>query len=338
MAATITAPAIAHDQPTGWIISTRDDLLWFIGSGALGYAVLLLYFFGVPLGFILPAWVLIDRSHVFCTATRTYLDRRERSRRMWQLLAIVPITGVCILAWAAGLNLWVVYGANTYAVWHISKQHFGLVMIYKRKAGERGGVRLDKLFLLISLVLPCGVYLLGKLPGTEALHLNAVAFSGYFVFASFYAAKQFRKVRHGEPVSKQKLLLMAGFIPLAWLAFLFVAPAAEGVIYATIAFNIGHSLQYHRLMWFHNSNHYRNEDVAADAGIAASIAQRWPYYVAAAIVLYLVVQELSKLLIGDPALLQVILFVPLICHYYLDGHIWRVRGDKDLAAALRLST
>jgi hypothetical protein len=89
-------------------------------------------------------------------------------------------------------------------------------------------------------------------------------------------------------------------------------------------------------MWFHNSNHYRSEEVAAGAGMAASVARRWSYYVVAAVLLYLGVQELSKLLIGDPALLQVILFVPLICHYYLDGHIWRVRGDKELAAALRL--
>jgi hypothetical protein len=73
-----TAPAAPRHL---WIIDPKSDLLWFIGSCAFGYLILLLFAVDVPLTVIVPVWVLIDRSHVFCTATRTYLDRRERSRR-----------------------------------------------------------------------------------------------------------------------------------------------------------------------------------------------------------------------------------------------------------------
>ncbi len=66
-----------------WIISTRDDLVWLIGSVASSYLLLVLYVSGVlPLVPMVAAWaILIDAPHVFGTFSRTYFDRTERQNR-----------------------------------------------------------------------------------------------------------------------------------------------------------------------------------------------------------------------------------------------------------------
>ncbi|HEY6120459.1 MAG TPA: hypothetical protein VIV66_10890, partial [Pyrinomonadaceae bacterium] len=52
-----------------WIISARDDLVWFIGSVVSGYALFALYVSGVlPLLPMVAVWaILIDAPHVFGT-------------------------------------------------------------------------------------------------------------------------------------------------------------------------------------------------------------------------------------------------------------------------------
>ena len=66
-----------------WIISARDDSIWFIGSVVSSYLLLFLYVWGiVPLIPMVAFWaILIDAPHVFGTFSRTYFDRTERQNR-----------------------------------------------------------------------------------------------------------------------------------------------------------------------------------------------------------------------------------------------------------------
>src|SRR5256885_6316895 len=66
-----------------WIISGREDLVWFIGSVVSSYALFALYVSGIlPLVPMVAAWaILIDAPHVFATFSRTYFDRTERRTR-----------------------------------------------------------------------------------------------------------------------------------------------------------------------------------------------------------------------------------------------------------------
>src|SRR5437763_3704418 len=67
-----------------WIINAREDLVWFIGSVASSYLLLILYITGVlPLIPMVAGWaILIDAPHVFGTLSRTYFDKSEwRTRR-----------------------------------------------------------------------------------------------------------------------------------------------------------------------------------------------------------------------------------------------------------------
>src|SRR6185295_423489 len=71
-----------------WIISAREDLVWFIGSVAASYLLLVLYVTGVlPLIPMVAGWaILIDAPHVFGTLSRTYFDRSEWKTRKRLLL------------------------------------------------------------------------------------------------------------------------------------------------------------------------------------------------------------------------------------------------------------
>src|SRR5207237_8007471 len=74
-----------------WIISAREDLIWFIGSVAASYALLILYTAGIlPLIPMVAGWaILIDAPHVFCTFSRTYFDASEWKTRKRLVLGSV---------------------------------------------------------------------------------------------------------------------------------------------------------------------------------------------------------------------------------------------------------
>src|SRR5438067_2845198 len=75
-----------------WIINAREDLIWFIGSVASSYLLLILYVTGVlPLIPMVAGWaILIDAPHVFGTLSRTYFDKSEwRTRRRLLLGSLV---------------------------------------------------------------------------------------------------------------------------------------------------------------------------------------------------------------------------------------------------------
>ncbi len=63
-----------------------------------------------------------------------------------------------------------------------------------------------------------------------------------------------------------KLALLAGVVPLQWLALGFGARyGTAGALQASIPLGLFHGLQYHRLMWFHNRNRYSAPGSGQDA-------------------------------------------------------------------------
>jgi hypothetical protein len=110
-----------------------------------------------------------------------------------------------------------------------------------------------------------------------------------------------------------------------------------GIVRAGITLGLFHSFQYHRLLWFHNKNRYgAPEAKAKHGGLAPFLAKNFGYYIAAAIGLHLVTTILPQAMFPAVEWLQAALWGFAFTHYVLDSRIWRVRGDKELAAALRM--
>src|SRR6478672_3609148 len=85
-----------------WLINAREDLIWFIGSVASSYLLLILYVAGIlPLIPMVAGWaILIDAPHVFGTLSRTYFDKSEwktRKRLMLGSLLFFVVGPVMVL-------------------------------------------------------------------------------------------------------------------------------------------------------------------------------------------------------------------------------------------------
>src|SRR3954471_6342268 len=165
-----TAAAESRAVTLRWIISAREDLLWFIGSVASSYALYALYVGRiVPLVPMVVAWaVLIDAPHVFATFSQTYFDREERrsrARLLWWSLLFFAAGPVFVLA---GLGFAFFFVAALWAYYHLVKQHYGFMVLYKKKNSDLDAADnfLDRAFLLTAFTYPF-VYFVARDP--EAL-------------------------------------------------------------------------------------------------------------------------------------------------------------------------
>src|ERR687893_1558292 len=158
-----TTQTISDDAQVGtismrWIISARDDLVWFIGSVLSSYALFALYVGGiVPLVPMVAAWaILIDAPHVFGTFSRTYFDREERHARAKLLWWSLLFFAAGPLAVVAGLGFLFFFLAALWAYYHLVKQHYGFMVLYKKKNGDldRADNFLDRAFLLLAFTYP----------------------------------------------------------------------------------------------------------------------------------------------------------------------------------------
>jgi hypothetical protein len=331
---------------TNWIISRRDDLLWFIGPAAIGYMALALLAAGFPITPIYLAWFLfVDGPHVMGTVTRTYLDKRQRERLGWFLWVIVPFLLIGpVMVWAGQSSLFFLF-AVCWQHYHIAKQHLGFMMLWKAKNKERDplDLRLDRSFLLTSTVLPLAYFvvktrLMDWRPLQRPLQfLVWTVAAAYLTFAAIYVARQVQKFRSGTPLNVPKLMLLAVLVPLQWIAFLYAASfGADGILRAGIALGLFHSFQYHRLMWFHNKNRYSAPGAAEQYGAAAFFAKSLGNYIVIAIGLHFALNVLPQAYFPAVQWLGAAIWGIPFTHYMLDSKIWRVRGDRELAAALRM--
>jgi hypothetical protein len=347
MSATVINPALPlgslAPSRTQWIISRHDDMVWFIGSAAVGYLALALMALGFPVTLIYFIWLIgVDGPHVIATVSRTYFDKHERARLGWWLWVVLPLMAIGpVMVWLKQGALFYLF-AVCWQHYHIAKQHFGFMMLWKAKNRERDPAdqKLDRWFLLASTILPLALFVAWtRLPDSRVLNAASTAsIAGYGALAAAYIAYQVKKYRAGTPMNAPKLLLLLVLVPLQWLAFTYAARLGPGgIVRAGITLGLFHSFQYHRLLWFHNKNRYgAPEAKAKHGGLAPFLAKNFGYYIAAAIGLHFLTTFLPQAMFPAVEWLQAALWGFAFTHYVLDSRIWRVRGDKELAAALRM--
>src|SRR5712691_13122766 len=186
-----------------WIISAREDLVWFIGSVASSYALLILYTSGiVTLIPMVALWaILIDAPHVFGTFSRTYFDRTERRNRgrlLWGSLLFFAIGPIMVYA-GAGLIFFFV--AALWAYYHLVKQHYGFMVLYKKKNNDLAPVdnALDRVFLMFAFNYPFVAFIandpsaMARVPPMLRSGVNSVAmllFVGTIGLGALWLARQ----------------------------------------------------------------------------------------------------------------------------------------------------
>src|SRR5256886_9342807 len=141
-----------------WIINAREDLVWFVGSVAASYALLILYVTGVlPLIPMVAGWaILIDAPHVFGTFSRSYFDASEWKTRKRLMLGslLFFVVGPAMVLLGAGFTFF--FLAALWAYYHLVKQHYGFMVLYKKKNNDLAPVdnALDRWLLMFAFNYP----------------------------------------------------------------------------------------------------------------------------------------------------------------------------------------
>jgi hypothetical protein len=268
-----------------------------------------------------------DGTHIFATASRTYFDKDARARNpkllYGSLLVFFSLGPMMVLAGQKGLLALLV---GVWAYYHVIRQHYGFLMLYKVKNRDLLPLdnALDRIFLGVMMVFPpfhrffihhpeeLGIKL--AFPQYEPLLWTLVG-----VTAAVWLVRQVGRFRTDVP----KYLLFAAIIPLHWLTFAYMSWQA-GVPTVTIV----HNLQYHALVWFHNRNRYGGASVLSRSLFA---------YVGTALV-FSALYRIPGFQLGQVSDLAFGFFCGFgLTHYYLDSRIWRVRHDPGLRQALQLA-
>lgn len=307
-----------------WIISARDDLVWLIGSVASSYLLLILYVKGIlPLVPMVALWaILIDAPHVFGTFSRTYFDRterRNRSRLLWGLLFFFAVGPIMVYFGAALIFFFL---AALWAYYHLVKQHYGFMVLYKKKNNDLAPIdnALDRLLLLFAFNYPFIAFIardpeaMARVPAILQSGVNALAtilLAGTIILAAAWLVRQIQRVITGEPLNAPKYLLLAAAIPMHWIVLLTPMPHKPIAIVAILT--IYHNLQYHRLIWFHNKKYVAagsadilsasarrslatNNELRQKYGAAELISRRLLFYIAFGILFGLIYQGPRQIL------------------------------------------
>ena len=220
-------PSTGRFSGTRWIISQRDDLIWFVGTPLVGYLALALMSLDASLALLTFIWILgVDGPHVAGTVTGTYFDKQGRRRLGWLLWALVPLLFIGPLSVVAGQNALFFLFAVCWQHYHIAKQHVGFVMLWRAKNRERDAaeMKLDRWFVLASGVILLALFIVRtRVAGGLANTLTEIAMVAYVGMSVMYLAFQIRKWRLGKPMNLPKLLLLTVLVPLQWLAFAYAA-------------------------------------------------------------------------------------------------------------------
>ena len=267
-----------------WIISAREDLVWFIGSVASSYLLLVLYVTGMlPLVPMVAGWaILIDAPHVFGTFSRTYFDKSEwktRKRLMLGSLLFFVIGPTMVLL---GVGFTFFFVAALWAYYHLVKQHYGFMVLYKKKNNDLAPIdnALDRWLLMFAFNYPFVQFIasdpvaMARVPPVLRGGVNAVAMImliGTVVLGIVWLMRQVQRLVLREPLNAPKYLLLAAAIPMHWIALFTPMPAKPIALVAILT--IYHNLQYHRLIWFHNKK-YAGSAGILPAGARRSLAER----------------------------------------------------------------
>jgi hypothetical protein len=357
------APSLAA---TGWIISRKDDLIWFIGSVVASYvflaANLTLAKLGMSVMLIVWVWALgFDGPHVFGTISRTYADndeRRKRARLYYGTLSLF-LLGPAMLWLDVALHSNTFgpaffFFASLWAYYHLVKQHYGFMILYKKKNNDLAEIDnlIDRAFILLGMTYPFVRFITHSYAGRERLEamrlplesgpawwIETFVFSAFLISLALFVGRQGQRLMARQPVNGPKLLLLAACMPMHWVVLRLLEPmqpAGAGALAAVATLTIYHNLQYHRIIWFHNRNKYARRG-AANYGAASVINKNVWRYIAFALLFGALYHIPHYTVVKPDSFWMAFIWGGAFTHYYLDSKIWRVRRDKQLNDNLQMS-
>jgi hypothetical protein len=351
----------------GWIINKKDDLIWFIGSVVTSYAFLAANLILVKLGLsvMIMTWIWalgFDGPHVFGTISRTYADndeRRKRARLYYGALSLFLLGPAMVLAGQAnflGTEVWgpmFFFFASLWAYYHLVKQHYGFMILYKKKNDDLAEIDnlIDRTFILLGMTYPFVRFLthsyaakerlegMGLSPQSESVWwFETLVFSAFVASLILFVGRQGQKLYSKQPINIPKLLLLAAAVPMHWIVLRLlepVQPPSAAALAAVATLTIYHNIQYHRIIWFHNRNKYGR--TSRNYGAASMISRSVWTYIGFALAFGALYHIPHYTIVKPDSFWMAFIWGGAFTHYYLDSKIWRVRRDAQLNDNLRMA-
>jgi hypothetical protein len=352
----------------GWIINKKDDLIWFIGSVVTSYAFLAANLILVKLGLsvMIMTWIWalgFDGPHVFGTISRTYADneeRRKRAKLYYGTLSLFLLGPAMVLAGQAklfGTDAWgpvFFFFASMWAYYHLVKQHYGFMILYKKKNNDLAEIDnlIDRTFILLGMTYPFVRFLthsyaakerlegMGLSPQSESVWwFETLVFSAFVVSLILFVGRQAQKLYSKHPVNIPKLLLLGAAVPMHWIVLRMlepVQPPSAAALAAVATLTIYHNIQYHRIIWFHNRNKY-GRTTSKNYGAASTISKSVWSYIGFALVFGALYHIPHYTIVKPDSFWMAFIWGGAFTHYFLDSKIWRVRRDAQLNDNLRMA-
>ncbi len=365
-----------------WISGRSYDLLWYIGACITGY--LLIYCnvaLGVPALLLYWIWIVsVDGPHVFATISRTYLDSHERKERSNLLFGSLGwfLVGPAILFAAASAGTRLPFFtfltlAQLWAYWHVVRQHYGFLVLYQKKNGEKAGKlnQTDYWIFYVLMLAPFLSFLLRHPAARAEVGLPAImsrpetyALIALHVLIAvaliWYLAKEIRNWRSGLPLNLPKNLFLFACVPLHLLIFLhpYVSTHVDIRLFAVFV-TFYHNIQYHGIVWFYNRNRYGSDRDGKQFGLAGKVSRNFFTYYLAGVAFTLMYRYPNWFFTGLPVPFAMgsggisrLTLGPLFTisdlaiafwwgfafnHYFLDQKIWKLSKDKQLGKDLRVA-
>ncbi|HEV8584408.1 MAG TPA: hypothetical protein VGT02_05510 [Methylomirabilota bacterium] len=329
-----------------WIISRRDDLVWLQGGVVAGLALCAFFVTAPPSAVVLAVFlwgVLFDGTHVWGTYARSYLapDAASRAalpgRWSWAVFGIGPAVALLDagLAEPGGLFAWFLLLAYLWAYWHLVRQHYGFLRLYRRREGaaDANGARLDTALLWLGCLYPYVRFSLSdgyaatglpRLTPPALIPLARLALDAGFVVAMTALLVTVLSGRVEPRRLAQRHLLLA--LVIGFHAVVFAALDDLLAILATLT--IFHNLQYHRIVWHYERGHGRVPSGSLARYLALGLALGLVWYGARVLGAASAPSTLTRnVLIG-------LGWGVAFHHYLVDGRIWRVGRSPAVAQAL----
>ena len=283
--------------------------------------------------------ILFDGTHVLGTYARSYLapDRAERAGLPggWSLLllAVGPVAAVADRAAGGALFPYFVQAALLWAYYHLVRQHWGFLALYRRRApADPTPARLDEAFLWLGCLYPFVRFSLTPafassglpqlLPSSAMVVARHVLDGGVALAAVALAGVWIR--RGGARALGPKHLLIAIVIAFHVATFALLSNLLE----ITATLTIFHNLQYHRIVWQYEAGKKRRPLGGLVPYLAAGLSLGVIWYGP---------RVLGTHLAGPGLLRNVLVGVGwgvAFHHYLVDARIWRLRRAPAVARAI----
>ncbi len=358
-----------------WLVSRRFDLGMVLTPAAAALVSLLLLGTGpeIPLWAFLLLIVAFDVAHVWATIYVTYLDPEVWRRRRLLLIGtpLVALFAAFRLHQHSPTLYWTILAYV--AIYHFIKQLWGMVALYKARAGERStfDYYLDRWTLWVGALGPVALW--HASPSRQFDWFNAgesfiapidpaLAPDIVFIMAGFALVYVGRQVQQRARFNVGKNLWMAA----SWVSWSVGIGFSDHPLVSAAFLNLFHGIPFIGLVW-HRCSHRADDSPCEPPGEPAAdspddpagrpwFSRRWFWFYAPILILAVAEESLWDALVWKEYLPSIIgpsiggelseialsaavavLSVPQIVHYYLDAWIWRLDGSSpDLESAFSL--